>query len=120
MEGSSLVEAAGRVESAPMNPLLRNVVVGIVGLLLAGGLAALALVGRNSDLSVLALLAAGIIGALIGLFLYAQGWSWGIRAARGRETGSAILIAIGGGLMALVAAVALAGLTILVLLFFLG
>jgi uncharacterized membrane protein YeaQ/YmgE (transglycosylase-associated protein family) len=103
-----------------MHPLLRNVVIGIVGLLIAGGLAALALLGRDTDLSVLALLAAGIIGALIGLFLYAQGWTWGSRAARRRELGSSVLIAIGGGLMALVAAVALAGLLVLVLLFFLG
>jgi hypothetical protein len=103
-----------------MHPLLRDVVIGIVGLLIAGGLAALALLGRDSDLSVLALLAAGIIGALIGIFLYTQGWTWGSRAARRRELGSSVLIAIGGGVMALVAAVALAGLLVLVLLFFLG
>ncbi|HEX7225703.1 MAG TPA: hypothetical protein VF367_09015 [Candidatus Limnocylindria bacterium] len=103
-----------------MHPLLRNTVIGIVGLIIAGGLAALALLGRDSDLSVLALLAAGIIGTLIGVFLYAQGWTWGSRAARRREAGQSILIAIGGGLMAIVAAVALAGLAVLVLLFFLG
>jgi hypothetical protein len=103
-----------------MHPLLRNVVIGIVGLIIAGALTALALVGRDSDLSVLALLAAGILGALIGIFLYSQGWTWGSRAARRRAHGQAVLIAIGGGLMALVAAVAIAGLLILLLLFFLG
>ncbi len=103
-----------------MHPLLRNAVIGLVGLIIAGGLTALALLGRNSDLSVLALLAAGGIGALIGLFLYSQGWTWGSRAARSRRAGQSLVIAIGGGLMALVAAVALAGLLILVLLFFLG
>jgi hypothetical protein len=103
-----------------MHPLLRNVVIGIVGLIIAGALAALALLGRDSDLSILALLAASILGALIGLFLFSQGWIWGSRAARRRELGSSVLIAIGGGLMALIAAVALAGLLILVLLFFLG
>ena len=103
-----------------MHPLLRNVVIGIVGLIIAGALIALALLGRDSDLSILALLAAGVLGTLIGLFLYSQGWVWGSRAARRRETGQSILIAIGGGLMALVAAAALAGLLILVLLFFIG
>ena len=103
-----------------MHPLLRNVVIGIVGLIIAGGLTALALASRDSDLSVLALLAAGILGGLIGIFLYSQGWTWGSRAARRRQHGQAMLIAIGGGLMALVAAVAIAGLLVLLLLFFLG
>ncbi len=103
-----------------MHPLLRNVVIGIVGLIIAGALTALALLGRDSDLSVLALLAAGILGTLIGLFLYSQGWVWGSRAARRREGGQSVLIAVGAGFMALVAAVALAGLLILVLLFYLG
>jgi hypothetical protein len=103
-----------------MHPLLRNVVIGIVGLIIAGGLTALALLGRDSDLSILGLLAAGTLAALIGLFLYSQGWIWGSRAARRRELGASLLIAIGGGVMVLIAAVALAGLLILVLLFLLG
>jgi uncharacterized membrane protein YeaQ/YmgE (transglycosylase-associated protein family) len=103
-----------------MHPLLRNVVIGIVGLIIAGALTALALLGRNSDLSVLAMLAAGVLGAVVGLFLYGQGWIWGSRAARRREHGASLVIAIGGGVMALIAAVALAGLLILLLLFFLG
>jgi hypothetical protein len=103
-----------------MHPLLRSVVVGIVGLIIAGALTALALLGRNSDQSILLLLAAGVLAALIGLFLYGQGWTWGSRAARRRELGASLLIAIGGGVMVLIAAVALAGLLILVLLFFLG
>ncbi|MCV0402228.1 MAG: hypothetical protein K5924_00810 [Chloroflexi bacterium] len=103
-----------------MHPLLRNAVIGLVGLIIAGALTALAVATRDSDLAVLALLAAGILGALVGLFLFGQGWIWGSRAARRREHGQAVVIAIGGGLMALVAAVAIAGLLILVLLFFLG
>jgi hypothetical protein len=103
-----------------MHPLLRNVVIGIVGLIIASALTALALLGRDSQLSVLALLAAGILGALIGAFLFSQGWIWSGRAARRREHGAAVLIAVGGGLMALVAAVAFAGLLILLLVFFLG
>jgi uncharacterized membrane protein YeaQ/YmgE (transglycosylase-associated protein family) len=91
-----------------MHPLLRNVVIGIVGLIIAGALTALALLGQDSDLSILALLAAGVLGTLIGLFLYSQGWTWGSRAARRRETGQSVLIAIGGGVLALIAAVALA------------
>ena len=84
------------------------------------GLAALAVVGRDSDLSILALLAAAILSGLIGLFLYSQGWIWGSRMARRRQGGQSILVAIGGGLMALLAAIALAGLLILTLLFYLG
>lgn len=103
-----------------MHPVLRNAVIGIVGLIIAGALTALALLGRDSDLSVLALLAASVLGALVGLFLYSQGWIWGARASRRRDHGQAVVIAIGGGLMALVAAVAIAGLLILMLLFYLG
>ena len=103
-----------------MHPLLRNVVIGVVGLIIAGALTALALLGGDSDLSILALLAAGVLAALVGIFLYSQGWTWGSRAARRRETGQSVLIAIGGGVMALLAAGALAGLLILVLLFYLG
>ena len=103
-----------------MHPLLRNVVIGLVGLIIAGALTALALLGGDSDLSVLALVAAGTLAALVGVFLYSQGWTWGSRAARRRETGQSVLIAIGGGVMALIAAGALAGLLILVLLFYLG
>lgn len=101
----------------PMHPLMRNVVIGVVALIIAGALTALALLGTDSDLSVLALLAAGTIGALVGGFLYTQGWIWGSRAARQRSQGQAVLIAVGAGLMALVAAAALAGLLILLLLF---
>ncbi len=103
-----------------MHPLLRNVIIGIVGLLIAGGLSALALLGQNTDLSIIALLTAAILASLIGLFLYSQGWVWGSRMARRRQGGQSLLVAIGGGLMALLAAVALAGLLILVLLFYLG
>ena len=103
-----------------MHPLLRNVIIGIVGLIIAGALTALALLGRDADLSILALLAAAILGTLIGLFLYSQGWIWGSRTARQGRTGQSVLVAIGGGFMILVAAVALAGLLILILLFYLG
>src|SRR6188474_2440880 len=99
-----------------MHPLLRNAVIGIVGLIIAAALTALALLGRDSSLSVLALLAAAILGTAIGLFLFSQGWVWASRAARNRATGQALLIAVGGGLMVLVAAVAMAGLFVLLLL----
>ncbi|MCA1588748.1 MAG: hypothetical protein LC744_08950 [Chloroflexi bacterium] len=103
-----------------MHPLLRNTVIGVVGLIIAGALVALALLGRDSGLSILAVLAAGLLASSIGLFLYAQGWTWGSRAARRRQAGTSLVIAVGAGLMALVAAVALAGLLILILVFYLG
>ena len=111
---------AHRLESAPMHPLLRNTVIGVVGLIIAGVLMALALFGQDSDISILAMLAAAVLASGIGLFLYAQSWTWGSRTARRREAGTSLLIAVGGGLMAIIAAVALAGLLILVLLFYLG
>jgi hypothetical protein len=119
-ERPSKLHTGGRLEWRAVHPLLRNVIIGIVGLIIAGALTALAVLGRDADLSVLALLAAGILAALIGLFLYGQGWIWGSRMARRRQGGQSVLVAVGGGLMALVAAVALAGLLILVLLFYLG
>jgi hypothetical protein len=99
---------------------MRNMVIGVVGLIIAAALTALALLGRDSDLSVLGLLAAGIIATLVGLFLYSQGWIWGSRAARRRDAGASAAIGVGGGLMAIVAAVAFGLLVILVRLFFLG
>lgn len=103
-----------------MHPILRNVIIGIVGLIIAGALVALALIPRDTNLSILALLAAGLIAAGVGIFLYAQGWVWGSRTARERRTGQSVLVALGGGFMALVAAAALAGLLVLLLLFYLG
>ena len=103
-----------------MHPLLRNAVIGIVALIVAGGLVALAVIGNDSGQSILAMFVAGIIGTLVGLFLFQQAWTWAGRAARRHETGSSILIAVGGGIMALVAAVSAAGLLILLLLFVLN
>lgn len=103
-----------------MHPLLRNVVISAVGLIIAGGLSALALLGRDSALSVLAMLASALLAAGIGLFLFAQGWIWSSRAARRGYPGRSVLIAVGGGVMLLVAAAALAGATMLVLLFYMG
>ena len=103
-----------------MNPILRNAVIGIVGLIIAGGLVALALVPRDTELSILALLVAGLIAAGVGLYLYVQGWVWGSRTARQRQVGQSVLVALGGGFMAIVAAAALAGLLVLLLLFYLG
>ncbi|MGH2427725.1 MAG: hypothetical protein ACRDGV_02390 [Candidatus Limnocylindria bacterium] len=103
-----------------MHPFLRNVVIGIVGLIIAGALSALALLGRDSGLSVLAMLGSALLGVAVGIFLFAQGWIWSGRAARRGYAGRSTLIAVGGGLMVLVAAGAMAGVAILVLLFYVG
>jgi len=103
-----------------MHPLQRNAVIGAVGLIIAVALAALGFVTRNSDLAVLALLAAGALATVVGFFLYAQGWIWGSKAAVRRKNGESALIAIGGGLMALVGGLAFGLLVILVRLFYLG
>jgi hypothetical protein len=103
-----------------MHPLARNLVIGGVGLIMAGGLTALAVLGRDSGTSVLAMLAAGLLAAAVGIFLFVQGWIWSQRAYRSGSTGRSIGIALGGGLMIVLAAVALAGTVILVLVFYLG
>jgi UPF0716 family protein affecting phage T7 exclusion len=102
-----------------MHPFLRNVVIGIVGLLIAAGLSALALLGDDSQLSVGLMLASALIGVAVGVFLAVQGWIWSQRAYRRRSAGMSVAIAIGGGVMLLVASLALAGSVILVVLFYL-
>jgi hypothetical protein len=109
-----------RLECRPMHPFARNLVIGGVGLIIAGGLTALAVLGRDSGTSVMAMLAAGAIAAAVGIFLFVQGWIWSQRAYRQGSTGRSIVIALGGGLMIVLAAVALAGTVILVLVFFLS
>ena len=102
-----------------MHPFLRNVVIGLVGLLIAAGLTAMAVLGDDTGLSVVAMLGSALIAVAIGIFLFVQGWIWSQRAYRSRSTGMSVGIALGGGLMLVLAAVALAGAVILVVLFYL-
>lgn len=102
-----------------MHPFLRNVVIGLVGLLIAAGLTVMAVLGNDPGLSTTAMLVSALIAVAIGIFLFIQGWIWSQRAYRTRSTGMSVGIALGGGLMILVAAVALAGAVILVVLFYL-
>ncbi len=101
-----------------MHPFLRNVVIGAVGLIIVGGLAVLAILRSDSGTTVLAMLAAGIVAALIGAFLFVQAWIWSRRSARIGRNGRAVAIALVGGLMILLAAGALAGAVLVVLLFY--
>jgi hypothetical protein len=103
-----------------MHPFVRNLVIGIVGLLIAGGLSALALLGNDSSLSILAMLASALIATAIGAFLFVQGWIWSQRAARRGYAGRSVAIAFAGGLMILIAAGSLAGAVMVVLLFYLS
>jgi hypothetical protein len=99
-----------------MHPLLRSVVISVVGLIIAGALAALAVYGR----SVVGVLASALPAAGVGIFLFIQGWVWSSRAAEQGLAGRSVLIAFGGALMVILAAAALAGATIIVLLFYIG
>ena len=103
-----------------MHPFLRNAVIGVVGLIIAGALAALALITRDPQQSVLSLFGAGILASVIGIFLFIQGWVWSLRAWRSRRNGQSVAFALAGGLMIVVAGGAMAGTLILVLLFFAG
>ncbi|MGH2455341.1 MAG: hypothetical protein ACRDHD_03690 [Candidatus Limnocylindria bacterium] len=103
-----------------MHPFARNLVIGAVGLLIAGGLSAIAILGDDSGASVAAMLASGLIATTIGLFLFVQGWIWSQRSWRHGSAGRSVAIAVAGGLMILLASVALAGTVVLVLLFYAG
>jgi len=101
-----------------MPPLTRDLVIGAVGLLIAGGLSAIALLGTDSGASVSAMLGAGLIASAVGVFLFVEAWVWSQRSYRAGSTGRSIAIALAGGVMVLLTAAALAGSVILVLLFY--
>lgn len=101
-----------------MHPFLRSLVIAVVGLIISGGLLALALLGQNSELSVIQLLLSGVIASLVGGFLFVQGWRWSQRSWRTGSTGVATLIALTGGIAGVLGMAALAGVVVLVLLFY--
>lgn len=111
---------AARLESGAMHPFLRNLVIGVVGLLIAGGLSAIAVLGQDSGTSVLAMLGSALLATGIGIFLFVQAWIWSQRAMRRGSPVMALTIAIAGGLMIIMAAGALAAGVVLVLLFYVG
>jgi hypothetical protein len=102
-----------------MHPFLRNVVIGVVGLLIAAALTTMSILSADTAFSIAAMLASALIAVVIGVFLFIQGWIWSQRAYRTRLTGMSVAIALGGGFMILLAALALAGAAILVILFYL-
>ena len=102
-----------------MHPFLRNVVIGLVGLLIAAALTTMSILSADTNFSVIAMLASALIAVVIGVFLFIQGWIWSQRAYRTRSTGMSVAIALGGGFMILLAALSLAGAVILVILFYL-
>ena len=75
--------------------------------------------GEDSGLSVAAMLFAGLISAGVGIFLFVQAWIWSQRTYQRGSGGTAVAIALAGGLMVLLAGVALAGCVVLVLTFYL-
>jgi hypothetical protein len=102
-----------------MHPFLRNVVIGVVGLLIAAALTTMSILSADTAFSIGAMLASALIAIVIGVFLFIQGWIWSQRAYRTRSTGMSVAIALGGGFMILLAALAIAGAAILVILFYL-
>ena len=104
----------------PMHPYLRVLVIALVAMIIAGALVALALAGRNTMLSVLALLAAGLVAVLMGGLLFIQSWVWSQRSWREGSRGRSLAMALAGGLAIVVASVAAAGSIVLLLTFFLG
>src|SRR5439155_14757894 len=78
-------KSATRIRS--VHPFVRNVVIGVVGLLIAAGLTALSVLSADTAFSVAAMLVSALIAVAIGIFLFIQGWIWSQRAYRSRSTG---------------------------------
>ena len=101
-----------------MHPLLRNVVVGAVGFLIAAGLAVLALLRAEApSMQVLAMIAAALLAAAVATYLFLQAWRWSVYAYREGFTGRSVAIAVAGGIVGFIGMAALAGAVIMVLLF---
>jgi hypothetical protein len=101
-----------------MHPFVRNLVIGVVGLILSAALTAIAIRGSDPGMSVAAMLAAGLIAAGVGIFLFVQAWIWSQRVYQGGSGGTSVAIALAGGLMVLLAGAALAGCVVLILTFY--
>ena len=101
-----------------MHPYLRVLVAAVVAIIIAGGLVAVALAGRNTTISVVALLAAGLVAMLVGGFTFVQSWIWSQRSWSDGSRGRSLAIALAGGLAIVVAAVAAAGSLVLLVTFF--
>src|SRR5436190_23173107 len=100
-----------------MHPYLRVLVLAVVAVIVAGALVALALAGRNTTLSLVALLVAGLIATVIGGFVFFMSWVWSQRVWNEGHGGQSLAIAVAGGLAIVLAAAALAGSVILLLTF---
>ena len=103
-----------------LHPFVRWVVGGVVAMVVAGALIAAAILGRNTQASVYALLGAGVIGVGVGLLLFVESWIWSQRFWRDGSSGRSMATALVGGLAIMMAAVALAASAILLLTFGLG
>ncbi|HET7685824.1 MAG TPA: hypothetical protein VFM19_05445 [Candidatus Limnocylindria bacterium] len=101
-----------------MHPFLRSLVIAVVGLIISGGLLALALLGENSELSVIQMLLAGVVAFVVGGFLFVQAWRWSQRAWHAGSSGVGVLIAVTGGIAGVLGMGAFAGVVILLLLFY--
>lgn len=101
-----------------MHPFLRSLIIALVGLIISGGLLALALLGENSELSVIQMLLSGVIAAAVGIFVFVQGWRWSQRSWHAGSSGVSVLIALTGGVAGVLGAGALAGVVVLLLLFY--
>ena len=103
-----------------MHPYLRALVITAVAMLIAGGLVAIALIGRDTTVSVLSLLGAGIVAVVMGGWLFWQSWAWSQRIWRQGSSGRALGVAVIGGVAIVGAGLALAASVILLLTFGLG
>ena len=102
-----------------MNPFVRYLVIGIVGLIVATALGVLGLLSsQNPTIQALAMLGASAVVAAICIFLFVQAWRWSVIAYRDRHTLRSLAVALAGGVIVIMGAGALAVAAILGLLFF--
>ena len=101
-----------------MNPLARNAVIAIVGMLVSVGLLALSLLVRSVTLFVIAALASAAVAIAVGVYEFIQAWRWSQRLAADGSLGRSSVVALAGGMMIVIAGLAVAAAIWVILLFF--
>jgi hypothetical protein len=103
-----------------MNPLARNAVIAVVGMLVSVGLLALSLLVRSVTVFVVAALASAAVAVAVGVYEFIQAWLWSQRLAADGSHGRSVVVALAGGLMVVIAGVAVAAAVWVMALVFIG
>lgn len=101
-----------------MNPLARNAVIAVVGMLVSVGLLALSLLVHSVTVFVMAALGSAAVAIAVGVYEFIQAWRWSQRLAADGSLGRSALVALAGGMMIVIAGLAVAAAAWVILLFF--